>query len=86
MVFASCQREKCFPLSKISHFNRKPFEEPLKQIWEKSELLEKLRRKENLKGQCGGCEIKDCRGCRSLVLALTGDYLEEDPHCWYHDV
>jgi radical SAM protein with 4Fe4S-binding SPASM domain len=46
----------------------------LKTIWEKSELLEKLRRKESLKGKCGRCEIKDCRGCRSLALALTGDY------------
>jgi len=58
-------------------------ETPLKQIWEESEMLRKLRRKENLKGKCGSCEIKDCRGCRSLVLALTGDYLEQDPHCWY---
>ena len=61
-------------------------EAPLKQIWEESELLEKMRRKENLKGRCGRCEITDCWGCRSLALALTGDYLEEDPHCWYHDV
>jgi radical SAM protein with 4Fe4S-binding SPASM domain len=58
--------------------------ESLKQIWEESELLEKLREKENLKGKCGKCEMKDCRGCRSLALALTGDYLEEDPHCWYN--
>jgi len=56
----------------------------LKIIWEKSEVLERLRRKENLKGRCGRCEIMDCRGCRSLALALTGDYLGEDPHCPYH--
>jgi radical SAM protein with 4Fe4S-binding SPASM domain len=55
----------------------------LKTIWEKSEILEKLRRKENLKGKCGRCGMEDCRGCRSLALCLTGDYLEEDPHCWY---
>ena len=55
----------------------------LNQIWEKSEILEKLRRKENLKGKCGRCEMKDCRGCRSLALSLTGDYLEEDPYCQY---
>jgi len=55
----------------------------LNRIWEKSEILEKLRRKEELRGRCGRCEIKDCRGCRSLALSLTGDYLEEDPHCWY---
>ncbi len=57
---------------------------PLRQIWEKSELLERLRKKENLKGKCGSCELKDCRGCRSLARALTGDDLEEDPHCWLH--
>ena len=61
-------------------------DQSLREIWEKSELLEKLRRKENLKGKCGSCQMKDCRGCRSLALALTGDYLEEDPHCWHHDV
>jgi len=56
-------------------------DDPLQQIWEKSEVLKKLREKENLKGKCGRCEIKDCRGCRSLALSLTGDYLGEDPHC-----
>ncbi|MEW6376074.1 MAG: radical SAM protein [Thermodesulfobacteriota bacterium] len=58
----------------------------LKTIWENSEILEMLRKKENLKGKCGSCEVKECRGCRSLALAFTGDYLEEDPNCWYYDV
>jgi radical SAM protein with 4Fe4S-binding SPASM domain len=58
---------------------------PLRKIWEESGLLEKLRRKETLKGKCGSCEIDGCRGCRSLTLALTGDYLEEDPHCPYQN-
>jgi radical SAM protein with 4Fe4S-binding SPASM domain len=57
----------------------------LRKIWEESDLLEKLRRKENLKGKCGSCGIDDCRGCRSLALALTGDYLGEDPHCSYQN-
>jgi radical SAM protein with 4Fe4S-binding SPASM domain len=61
-------------------------ETPLKQIWAESDILEKLRKKENLKGKCGSCGINDCRGCRSLALALTGDFLEEDPHCSYQDV
>jgi radical SAM protein with 4Fe4S-binding SPASM domain len=55
----------------------------LRQIWEGSKILEKLRTKENLKGKCGRCEMEDCRGCRSLALSLTGNYLEEDPHCQY---
>jgi radical SAM protein with 4Fe4S-binding SPASM domain len=58
-------------------------EKSLEEIWEKSELLEKLRYKKNLKGKCGRCEVEDCSGCRSLALSLTGDYLEEDPHCWH---
>lgn len=57
-------------------------ETPLRKLWDESEMLEKLRRKESLKGKCGSCEITDCMGCRSLALALTGDYLGEDPHCW----
>jgi radical SAM protein with 4Fe4S-binding SPASM domain len=58
-------------------------ETPLEQIWGQSGLLQELRKKENLKGRCGRCGIKDCRGCRSLAFALTNDYLAEDPHCWY---
>ena len=55
--------------------------ESLKKIWGSSSLLDELRKKKNLKGRCGKCEIEDCRGCRSLAFALTGDYLGEDPHC-----
>ncbi len=56
-------------------------ETPLKQIWNQSDLLQELRKKENLKGRCGRCGIENCRGCRSLAFALTQDYLAEDPHC-----
>jgi len=55
----------------------------LKEIWGSSSLLDELRKKKSLEGRCGKCKIEDCRGCRSLALALTGDYLAEDPHCWY---
>ena len=58
-------------------------QDPLKLIWEKSEVLGKVRRKGNLKGKCGTCRIGECTGCRSLAYALTGDFLAEDPHCWY---
>jgi radical SAM protein with 4Fe4S-binding SPASM domain len=69
-----CRR---FPISIGNLLNQS-----LAEIWKGSELLEKLRKKENLQGRCGRCGMTDCRGCRSLALALTGDYLEEDPHCW----
>ncbi|HVP79747.1 MAG TPA: radical SAM protein [Thermodesulfobacteriota bacterium] len=58
-------------------------ETPLKQMWRQSGLLQELRKKRNLKGRCGRCGVEDCRGCRSLALALTNDYLAEDPHCVY---
>jgi radical SAM protein with 4Fe4S-binding SPASM domain len=58
-------------------------DDSLELIWEESELLRDLGKKENLEGKCGRCEMKDCRGCRSLALSLTGDYLGEDPHCWH---
>jgi radical SAM protein with 4Fe4S-binding SPASM domain len=57
-------------------------DESLDHLWTHSKLLNTLRHKENLKGQCRTCGYSECRGCRSLALALTGDYLEEDPHCW----
>ncbi len=55
----------------------------LEEIWDGSEILKKVRKKENLKGRCGDCDIDECRGCRSLALSITGDYLGEDPHCFY---
>ena len=56
--------------------------QPLTELWESAVVLERLRKKENLKGKCGRCGFEGCRGCRSLALSLTGDYLAEDPHCW----
>ncbi len=52
----------------------------LEELWE-SEILVRLRKKENLRGKCRNCEFSSCRGCRSLALALSGDFFEEDPHC-----
>jgi radical SAM protein with 4Fe4S-binding SPASM domain len=68
-----CRR---FPLS-IGNL----LDDSLDQLWAHSKLLNTLRQKENLKGQCRTCGYSECRGCRSLAFALTGDYLEEDPHC-----
>ena len=70
-----CRR---FPVS-IGNLSK----DSLMTIWEKSEILKKLRSKKSLKGKCGICEVEGCSGCRSLAFSLTGDYLAEDPHCWY---
>jgi radical SAM protein with 4Fe4S-binding SPASM domain len=69
-----CRR---FPLS-VGNLRQ----ESLKDIWEKSEVLNRLRDRNNLKGKCGKCRQEGCTGCRSLAFCLTGDFLAEDPHCW----
>jgi radical SAM protein with 4Fe4S-binding SPASM domain len=59
-------------------------EEPFGSIWEKSEVFEDLRnREERLKGQCGECGYRTlCGGCRARAQAITGDYMGEDPCCF----
>jgi radical SAM protein with 4Fe4S-binding SPASM domain len=53
------------------------------KIWYTSDLLWKIRNKNNLKGKCNKCElIPRCSGCRAIAYAVTGDYLAEDPQCW----
>lgn len=53
------------------------------KIWYTSELLWRIRNKNNLKGKCDGCDlIPRCSGCRAIAYALTGDYLAEDSQCW----
>ncbi len=53
------------------------------KIWYTSDLLWKIRNKNNLKGKCNGCDlIPRCSGCRATAYAITGDYLAEDPQCW----
>lgn len=57
--------------------------EGLFKIWYDSEVLWKIRNKNNLKGKCHGCKnLAYCGGCRAVAYAITGDYMEEDPQCW----
>ncbi len=51
-------------------------------VWRNSEVLQKLRDRELLKGECGQCKYKYvCGGCRARAYAYTGDYLASDPGC-----
>jgi AdoMet-dependent heme synthase len=53
------------------------------EIWFNNEVLWSLRNTNNLKGKCNGCDyLYKCGGCRAMALAVSGDYLEEDPLCW----
>ncbi len=59
-------------------------ETPLAEIIENDEILNALRSRENLKGKCGRCRYKHtCGGCRALAYYHSGDYLAEDPVCFF---
>jgi radical SAM protein with 4Fe4S-binding SPASM domain len=59
---------------------------PFSTIWATAPILEDLRRREErLNGRCGECDYRRlCGGCRGRALAVTGDYLAEDPSCFIH--
>jgi radical SAM protein with 4Fe4S-binding SPASM domain len=58
-------------------------ERSFRDIWKSSEIVKALRNRENLKGVCGTCVVKDrCGGCRAVAFSKTGDYLASDPRCW----
>lgn len=60
-------------------------ETPFDEIWEKNQVLNKLRTLE-YKGGCGACEYKfACGGCRARAAYYhKGDYMAEEPWCLYH--
>jgi radical SAM protein with 4Fe4S-binding SPASM domain len=57
---------------------------PFNEIWRTSMVFRTLRDRENtLKGKCGECGYRSiCGGCRGRAMALSGDYLSEDPSCF----
>jgi AdoMet-dependent heme synthase len=59
-------------------------EKPLSGIFQESEIMLALRGERPVKGKCSRCRYGDsCRGCRSLAYYHTGDYLAEDPACFF---
>ncbi|MDY6857557.1 MAG: radical SAM protein [Thermodesulfobacteriota bacterium] len=54
----------------------------LKDIWVNSPFLKRLQSRE-VTGKCGRCEYQyACGGCRGAA-AMAGDFMGEDPGCWY---
>lgn len=52
------------------------------EIWE-APLLQALRDRDRLSGQCGRCRLRwICGGCRGIAYAVSGDPLAEDPQCF----
>lgn len=59
-------------------------ETTLPDIYRHSDLFQKIRDPDRLKGKCGNCEYRVvCGGSRSRAYALTGDLMAEDPSCAY---
>lgn len=57
-------------------------EERLVDLYRNSELFERLRDPDSLRGKCGACPYRHvCGGSRSRAYAHTGDPLESDPLC-----
>ena len=57
--------------------------ERLSEIWVNSDVLRILRNRD-LGGKCGRCEYRFiCGGCRGRTYVATGDFMAEDPWCWY---
>lgn len=61
-------------------------EKSLKEIWEESPILKRLR-EVRVKGKCRDCEYFPlCRGgCRGQAYLATGDIEAPDPLCWLFD-
>lgn len=54
------------------------------QIWEGSEVFQRIRQRKQLGSRCGACEFNQmCGGCRARAYGASGDYMEEDPWCVY---
>jgi AdoMet-dependent heme synthase len=59
-------------------------DQPLSKIFAQSKIMVALRQERPVKGKCGRCRYGDsCRGCRALAHYHTGDYLAEDPTCFF---
>jgi len=55
----------------------------LKDLWDNSTILERMRNKKP-KEKCLTCKhYEDCLGgCSARAYAMTGDFNSPDPHCW----
>jgi radical SAM protein with 4Fe4S-binding SPASM domain len=54
----------------------------LTDLWTSSELFAGIRRRSELGGRCGACEMNGhCGGCRARAFGMTGNLMAEDPLC-----
>ena len=62
-------------------------EKPIDELVESSPLFATITDRSRLKGRCGRCRYQyTCGGCRALAFYHSGDYLGEDPTCFFEPV
>jgi radical SAM protein len=58
----------------------------LAQVYRNNKILESLRDPASYTGKCGACSYKYiCGGSRARAHATSGDYLAEDPLCYFDE-
>jgi radical SAM protein with 4Fe4S-binding SPASM domain len=62
-------------------------DQPLDQLVNESPLFATLLDRSQLKGRCGNCRYQyTCGGCRAMAYFHTGDYMGDDPTCFFDPV
>jgi len=59
-------------------------EKPLDELVAQSRLFSEITDRSQLGGRCGACRYQyTCGGCRAMAYFHSGDYLAEDPTCFF---
>jgi len=62
-------------------------EKPLDELVLQSKLFTDITDRSKLKGRCGRCRYQyTCGGCRAMAYFHSGDYMGEDPTCFFDPV
>ncbi len=62
-------------------------EKPIDELVGSSPFFAEITDRSRLKGRCGRCRYQyTCGGCRAMAYYHTGDYMGEDPTCFFDPV
>lgn len=62
-------------------------DQPIDELVQSSPLFADITDRSRLKGRCGRCRYQyTCGGCRAMAFYHTGDYMREDPTCFFDPV
>lgn len=62
-------------------------DKPIDRLVAESELFRNILDRGKLGGKCGNCRYQyTCGGCRAMAYYHTGDYMNEDPTCFFDPI